>query len=231
MFINYFNTYLLTLLLLDSIERKYPKEYKEFTLRLAYNIFYYCSKLEITFIKIYNRFNQYVACDEFILKLKKYSKENNIINSQTKCQEKVFIKNNIAQEISSDYDFIIYSDANSEYINKKIYHKEQTDIITFEQSNIKFLLIECQMANEEYKKIELNNDLFNYYIVGNKFTKYFFMYYFKYHLKLEVKYDSNIQCRLRIIDHDVNKLELDLTDESESILLEKHGYRLEIINH
>ena len=41
---------------------------------------------------------------------------------------------------------------------------------------------------------------------------------------------SDTQMTLKIIDHDVNRIEINFTDKNESILLEKNGYKLLIPN-
>jgi hypothetical protein len=76
-------------------------------------------------------------------------------------------------------------------------------------SDIKFMLIEFKIGETVYK-IDLKTDKFNYYLLGNKFTKDFFIFYIETHLNK--KHDtSNNNCSLKIIDHNVNQLEIEFT--------------------
>jgi hypothetical protein len=73
-------------------------------------------------------------------------------------------------------------------------------------------------------KVELKTNDFNYYLVGNKFTKEFFTYYLREHLKNNDEIKDDDKFSIKIIDHDVNTVELDFTHQNESILLGKNGY-------
>ena len=76
----------------------------------------------------------------------------------------------------------------------------------------------------------MKTDEFNFYLVGNSFTKQFFIYYLKQIVKSteEIKDDDKIN--LKFIDHDVNTIDLDFTDKNENIILEKTGYKLSNLN-
>jgi hypothetical protein len=53
--------------------------------------------------------------------------------------------------------------------------QSQPFIFNYETSNIKFLLVEVTIG-EKKLKINLNDELYNYYIVSNVFDKLFFLY-------------------------------------------------------
>jgi hypothetical protein len=57
------------------------------------------------------------------------------------------------------------------------------------------------------------------------------MFYLKHYLKLNYEIKDTDKITLKIIDHDVNTINLDFTDKNEAILLEKNSYNLTIINH
>ena len=124
----------------------------------------------------------------------------------------------------TDYDFIIYSslENNRKCINKKIiYDINKKYEMTF-ISNVRFILVEFKFGNNVYK-INLKNDKFNYYIVGNNLIKAFFIYYIKFYFNVDnISLDEN--CSLMIIDKDVNKLEFEFTNKNESILLNENDY-------
>jgi hypothetical protein len=74
----------------------------------------------------------------------------------------------------------------------------------------------------------LKTDEYNFYIVGNRFTKQFFQYYLTEILKITESVDN---FSLHIIDHEVNTVDLDFADENNHILLEKTGYKVSIVNN
>ena len=56
------------------------------------------------------------------------------------------------------------------------------------------------------------------------------MIFLKQILKIGEEIKDDDKFNLKIIDHDVNTVELDFTDKNESILLEKSGYKLLNLN-
>ena len=65
-------------------------------------------------------------------------------------------------------------------------------------------------------------------MVGNKFRKHFFQYYLTEILKITENTDK---FSLHIIDHEVNTVDLDFSDENDHILLDKTGYKVSILNN
>ena len=122
-----------------------------------------------------------------------------------------FIKKDIKCWNDIDYDFIIYSnyDEVNKVVNKTIFTKipDENDL-NYSISNIKFVLVEVEM-NDKTIKIELKTDEYNYYIVNNvinhKFLEYFLKKYYS-HETLEFQ-----DMKLKILDHNVEKQEFDLT--------------------
>jgi hypothetical protein len=95
------------------------------------------------------------------------------------------------------------------------------------------MLTEFKVGEKTYK-IDMKTDEYNYYMIGNKFTKDFFIYYINQHLLSKYEQheiDKNERYILKIIDHDVNSMTIDFTDKNECILLEKNGYKLITTNH
>jgi hypothetical protein len=72
----------------------------------------------------------------------------------------------------------------------------------------------------------LKTEEFNFYMIGNRFTKQFFIYYLTQILKISEEIKDDDKFSLKIIDHDVNTIELDFTEKNENIILEKTGYKL-----
>ena len=129
-----------------------------------------------------------------------------------------------------EFDFIINSLQIKDTIMRRLFYKKDEIDNSFLESNIKFILIEFKIG-ENTHKIDLNIDHFNYYLVGNKFTKEFFIFYIKNHLHIHNKINNNDNCNIKIIDHNVNSIQGDFTDKNESIILDKTGYRIDITNN
>ena len=239
---HFFNSFLIAVLFVDFIERKFPNEYKTFTnevtnlfVNISYNCVYYFSKLQIFAFKVNEQINQIIETTPALLKLK--NDINLLIELKPgKVLMHEFIKDG---KITEFYDFdslnkpdlMIFSwlDNDKKYVNKKIIYENGCANVA-EVSDIKFMLIEIKIGESKPHKIDLKNDKFNYYLVGNKFTKSFFIFYLKHYLEVQ-DIDSDAQMTLKIIDHDVNKVELSFTEKNESIILEKNGYKLSITNH
>ena len=229
------NSFLIGILVTDMIERRFPEQFRNFFITLSYNMIFYFSKLQIFVFKLNEQINQIIETSPALLKLK------NDINSLVECKPgKVlmyeFIKDGKITEFwdfdsVNKPDLMIFSwlDNDNKCVNKKIIYENGCANVA-EVSDIKFMLTEIKIGESEPHKIDLKTDKFNYYLVGNKFTKSFFIFYLKHYLEVD-DITSDTQMTLKIIDHDINKIEIDFTDKNESILLEKNGYKLTITNH
>lgn len=227
----------LGLLLNDFFERKYPKEfkiYREFITNLfvnaSYNCIYYFSKFQIFTFQVKNNLNLFIEANPSLSKLrdeieKMVSKNKNMGNIMS------FVKDGKVYDSKiENYDFIINSLLNKDVVLRRLFYNNDEVNNIFEDSDIKFLLVEFKIGENEYK-IDLKTDFFNYYLVDNKFTKDFFIFYIKIHLNKKDEFNNNDKSCLKIIDHNVNKIEFDFTDKNETIILEKTGYKLTITNH
>jgi hypothetical protein len=189
--------------------------------------------MQIYFARINKTFNNFIEANPTLLKIKN---ELDSIIKQKKtvvtCSE--FFKNGdrLHLEDAPQFDLAIYSwlgDDNKCVNRKTIYTATEPTTMT-EQSDIKFMLVELKIRENTYK-IDLKTENYNYYLVGNKFNKQFFLYYLKQHLQIKEPINDDDKIKLKIIDHDVNALEIDFTDKNESIILEKNGYKVSITNH
>jgi hypothetical protein len=228
--INFFRTYLLSLLLIDYLERTYPKKFEEFFVTVSYNLIYVYSKAQIFYMNIVKTVNKKIEETPKLLKLKNdldlllNQKNGTVI--MIECIKNGILSDNLS---TRECDFALYSrlDDSNKCLNKKIVYDLDESIDVYEVSTIKFLLVELKFGSETYK-IELKTDAYNFYIVGNRFTKQFFQYYLNEILKITESVDN---FSLHIIDHEVNKVELDFSDENAHILLEKTGYKMSIVNN
>jgi hypothetical protein len=224
---------LIGVFLADFLERRFPKEFNNVITDLTLNVIYLYSKLQIYLSKINKKFNNYIASNPRLLEFK--NKLDSVIGP-SKIMVTEFIKNgellDIIETDDKTFDFGIISIFDNEkiYINKKIIYNKDEKIEPIERSDISFMLVELLVGGNTYK-INLKTDDYNFYLVGNKFTKDFFIYYLKFYLKIKDPIDERDKITLKIIDHDVNTFTIDFTDKNESITLDKNGYNLSIINH
>jgi hypothetical protein len=233
----YLNKFLIGMLFIDMIERRFPEELKNFMVSLSYNVIYIYSKAQILFMKYNKKINEFIESNPSLLKIKN---DFNLLIQSTKYRvnKLEFIKNgNLIENKSTDYDFAIYSDLKINTIceNKKIFQNNEQLTEDYEISNIQFMLIELLVGEKKTFKITLKNEKYNFYIVENMLSKDFFTYYLKniHDDKFDLTEESikEDKITIKIIDHDVNKIEFDLTDKNEYIIIEKTSYKLNIINH
>ena len=226
-------TGILAILLNDYLKRNYPDKYQELIVSISYNLIYLYSKAQILYMNLIRVVNKKIEENPNLLKLR------NDLDLLLKPKSGIitmldYIKNGNSVDITSDTecDFMVYSwlDNTKNCVNKKLVYDLKDPLSFSEASDIKFLLIELKVGENNSHKIDLKTDEFNFYLVGNSFTKQFFIYYLKQIVKSteEIKDDDKIN--LKFIDHDVNTIDLDFTDKNENIILEKTGYKLSNLN-
>ena len=225
-------TGILAILLNDYLKRNYPDKYQELIVSISYNLIYLYSKAQILYMNLIRVVNKKIEENPNLLKLR------NDLDLLLKPKSGIitmldYIKNgNSVDKGNNECDFMIYSwlDDTKSCVNKKLVYDLKEPLSFSEASDIKFLLIELKVGENNSHKIDLKKDEFNFYLVGNSFTKQFFIYYLKQIVKSteEIKDDDKIN--LKFIDHDVNTIDLDFTDKNENIILEKTGYKLSNLN-
>ena len=226
-------TGILAILLNDYLKRIYPEKYQELIVSISYNLIYLYSKAQILYMNLIRVVNKKIEENPNLLKLR------NDLDLLLKPKSGIitmldYIKNGNSVDITSDTecDFMVYSwlDNTKNCVNKKLVYDLKEPLSFSEASDIKFLLIELKVGENNSHKIDLKTNEFNFYMVGNSFAKQFFIYYLKQIVKTteEIKDDDKIN--LKFIDHDVNTIDLDFTDKNENIILEKTGYKLSNLN-
>ena len=226
-------TGILAILLNDYLKRNYPDKYQELIVSISYNLIYLYSKAQILYMNLIRVVNKKIEENPNLLKLR------NDLDLLLKPKSGIitmldYIKNgNSVDKGNNECDFMIYSwlDDTKSCVNKKLVYDLKEPLSFSEASDIKFLLIELKVGENNSHKIDLKTNEFNFYMVGNSFTKQFFIYYLKQIVKSteEIKDDDKIN--LKFIDHDVNTIDLDFTDKNENIILEKTGYKLSNLHH
>jgi len=236
MFTTLLRTGILAILLNDYLKRNYPDKYQELIVSVSYNLIYLYSKAQILYMNLITVVNKKIEENPNLLKLR------NDLDLLLKPKSGIvtmleYVRNGNLVDITSDKgdnecDFTIYSwlDSTKSCVNKKLLYDSKGPLSFSEVSDIKFFLVELKFGEKNSHKIELKTDEFNFYVVGNSFNKQFFIYYLKQILKISEEIKDDDKFNLKILDHNVNTVELDFTDQNESILLEKTGYKLLNLN-
>ena len=226
-------TGILAILLNDYLKRIYPEKYQELIVSISYNLIYLYSKAQILYMNLIRVVNKKIEENPNLLKLR------NDLDLLLKPKSGIitmldYIKNGNSVDITSDTecDFMVYSwlDNTKNCVNKKLVYDLKEPLSFSEASDIKFLLIELKVGENNSHKIDLKTDEFNFYMVGNSFAKQFFIYYLKQIVKSSEEIKDDDKINLKFIDHDVNTIDLDFTDKNENIILEKTGYKLSNLN-
>jgi hypothetical protein len=216
-------------LFIDMVERRFPNEFNNFMIKSSFNCIYFYSKLQIKLVQINNNFNNFIEKRPTLLKIKKdldtlMNPKNDIFPITQ------FFKNgksiDITESSNIEYDFAIYSflDNDKKCVNKKIIYDINQQTNTFEYSDIKFIQLSIKIEESTIYKIDLKTYDYNYYLVGNKFTKEFFCYYLINYLNVDETILNECKMSIQIIDHHVNILEIDFTNKIESIIIFKDDY-------
>jgi hypothetical protein len=87
-------------------------------------------------------------------------------------------------------------------------------------------MIELCIGEKQTFNINLNQQDYNFYVVGNVFNLEFFEYYVKSVLKENLVLSDNDKIILKILDENVNDIKLELKPKNQSILLEKYKYKI-----
>jgi|Laugresubdmm15sn_1035100.scaffolds.fasta_scaffold20665_2 hypothetical protein len=225
-------TGILAILLNDYLKRNYPDKYQELIVSVSYNLIYLYSRAQILYMNLIKVLNKKIEENPNLLKLR------NDLDLLLKPKSGIitmldYIKNgNSVDKGDDECELMIYSWLNDtkSCVNKKLIYDLKEPLSFSEASDIKFLLVELRIGDNNSNKIDLKTDEFNFYMIGNSFTKQFFIYYLRQILKIDEEIKDDDKINLKFIDNDVNTIEIDFTDKNESILLEKTGYKLLNLN-
>jgi hypothetical protein len=164
-------------------------------------------------------------CPALLLKIKEIFNENT--------PNYLYVKDGVQYEHYIDaYDFIIYADEHIPYYKKIIYennndnNNDNNNNKKLNKSIIRFILIEFKVEDKVYKIDLLVNNKFNYYFIDNKFTKEFFLFYVKSWEDPNFVIKDNVNCGIKIIDHNVNTVEFEFNDKNNAILLLADSYKI-----
>ena len=215
---------------------------------VVYNCIFYFSKGQILVNNFNRKIKEIPILSSFISFISFFLSNSKTINKSlidfkyeyVKLQDNnIIITEQSVLETNDDYDFLIckkmpeneetkHNENTIQYVNNKLFHyndqdNDLMDIKHYEPCKIKFMLLECYFHEKVYK-IDLKTDTLNFYLVNNKFNKLFFIYYIRQHLGINDDINVNDNCDVKLIDHHVNILNINFTNNEEYILLEKDGY-------
>ena len=222
------NSLLIGILYADLLERRFPEQFRAILTDVTFNALYLFSKAQIYFVRLNKNFNEFVKSNPTLLKIKT-DLDNLIKPTGEVITMTEFIKNGerLSLEEANASDIAVFSwlGQDKQCIIKKIIYDINEPMTMADFSDIKFMLVELCIGEKSYK-VDLKTDHYNFYLVGNKFTKQFFLYYLKQCIKIDAPINDTDIFSLKIIDHNVNSLAINFTDKNESIVLEKNGYKI-----
>jgi hypothetical protein len=219
--------FLIGILFAEMLERRFPQQFKAILTNVTFNALYLYSKMQIKLVKWQINIINFIESNPTLSKIKT---ELDTIMKPRVVTLTQFVKNGeyLQLEDASNCDFALFSwlGDDKKCINTKIVYDINEPMTMVECSDIKFILVEIDIGENKLYKIDLKTDNYNFYLVGNKFTKQFFMYYLKQKLQANPPINYDGQFSLKILDHNINSLEISFTDKNESIVLEKSGYKI-----
>ncbi len=222
------------------LARYKPDEFNNVITSLMFNCVYIYSKLQLATIKFHTKLeNNYL-----VLKITNFYNgiSTKYVDDKSEINKIEFVKNGEVVEklkgcsISKlndylsekeDYDFAIYDLVGGEdsVVNKKILQVGEVIEHSYEVSDIRFFLIELTHGE---KKIIINLEglYYNFYVVGNLFSKAFIKYYFK-NICTPQEELCDYECLLvNLVDHNISVHEIIFKDNTQNIILNKENYIL-----
>lgn len=228
------NNFLFILLLNDYYKRNFPEQYESILITFFLKMVNLYSRAKITSSKYSNKLVEYMNSNaqlkEILNNIYKKNLSKNVIYQITdnEVNERYYINQMEYYFTEKEKSFYILSDNENPVdncINKIIYHSTPFSKV-YEVSDIKFILLEVSIQDKSYK-INLKDDTYNYYIVGNILDKRFFLYFLrKYNLYSPSNTEEtlkNDKLVVKIIDCNADLKEYEIT-ETNFILIQKNSY-------
>lgn len=230
----YFKTAVICILLNDYMKRNYPDKYTEFVISVSFKIIRFYSKGQILFNKLFLQLNTLIDSNPQIKKIlndiyKKNIQKNQIykINDDS-IHIKCYTTDTETYFEHDDKSIYLFADNEKAVENKcinRVILRSQPFLTKYEVSNIKFILVEVKINDKTYK-VNFKTDTFNYYIVDNIFDLKFFKYFLNNYQICNLTAEDRAKLdklEIKIIDHNVNTRELEITDD-KFIIIKKDDY-------
>lgn len=221
------------LLFIFYFKTGYPIYFDEIVSNFSYNIIYIFSEFQIKVNKIGRTLYSHPQLKYILDNLHKFYE-----SIYPTLDEIEYVKNgeiiekfllNATYVAPNDYNFTIisYHKKPDKCAYKKINYSKETLSSGYELSDIQFMLVEFYIDDECYK-MKLNDEKYNYYVVGNiidfNFAIYYVGKYYSQKLSME-EYETKLKnAYIKIIDQNVNIVKLLANDNG--IKLTKDGYEL-----
>lgn len=193
---------------------KYPEQYNDlFTKLMYYGMYIYSISDELYSKHIHPIF----IYDDIVRNNIDIILSENGDNYITDTEELAIDKN-----IPTEYKFAIYTRlTNDNMVRKKRIYKKLPEVYDCDETSYKFILIEFKY-DDKTVKIALSSAKSTYYVVNNEFDSVFFQYL------LATEYDVELpeQYTVYILDHNVNRIEL---NETQLLKLNKDNYEVKTI--
>ena len=231
---NFIKTGIIGILLNDYLKRNFPNKYNETMVLTSYELIRLYSKGQMFYNKIILKINVVINSNPQLKKMvndiyKKGLQRNEICEIKNDSIHIKYYTDNTEPYFEPDKTSIyLFADnekaVENNCVNRVILHS-QPFLTNYEVSNIQFMLVEVTVNDISYK-INLKTDNFNYYIVDNildlKFFKYYLYNYQICNLTTDEK-DKIDKIAVKIIDHNVNMRELEISDD-KFIIIKKDDY-------
>ena len=159
------------LLINEYLKNKHSEKYNEFIISASYNLIYFYSKGQIFLIHA----NKYLT--NFIIINPENSVKPNTIEYIFNNKQIYKADFSLDQKGPTEYDFIIVTENDNKehpYTNTRILKKIEDWNNSFEESNIKFFLVEVQCQNELIP-IDFKTGDYNFYLVNNVIDEKFIL--------------------------------------------------------
>lgn len=215
-------------LVFDYCKRYYKPQMINLMMDISYKLLYIYSLMEIFLYKMAAVTN--IAL--YMKYVKEYTNQTNSLDKYSYVKDGCLIVQDNPIKVPQHYDFVIYTDMKFDENltvtnNMKIIHEGELMSPSYEVSNVRFILIEININDSTYKIDLQRGEQFNFYVVGNRLDKKFFQYYLNRYI-LTDNTIAAVNMKLKIIDHEVNMLELDFTKNHDAIIFAKDSYMLEV---
>ena len=222
------------------LARYKPDEFNYVITSLMFNCVYIYSKIQLESIKFHQKLeNTYLMMtitnfyngvstksgdDESEINKIEFVKNGEVVEKIKGCS---ISKLNDYLSEKEDYDFAIYDLVGGEdaVVNKKILQFGEVIQDSYEVSDIRFFLIELTHG-EKKMLINLEGLYYNFYVVGNVFSKEFIKYYFKNICTTQEEL-CDVECLMvNLVDHNISVHEIIFKDNTQNIILNKENYIL-----
>ena len=178
----------------------YPTQHEQALLTIIYQFIYYYSYIEMFYLKIYKK----IKCIEFNDNTNKNNSiefvKNGVVIYTTYIQNEQ--QGFMIEKQPKEYDFIIYSNVRENVTNKSIHYSLPQEW-KYSISDIRFILFDIILDNNNKVSLSLIGPTYNYYLCDNIIDDVFLWYFLNKHYNLKLTHPLT-NYKINIIDNNVN---------------------------